>query len=150
MDSQNALDSFRDFAARRGVGTERLSAAEALDLMVGFYREVRADDCDSDADGDMLLFQWGIYEWGGGESFTYGITRQLSPQEDGEDFIGQLSLTLGFPPSESLREIGTGNRWCYHPAELDEFLSFVEGSGVTRAVSGLGPATTSLAYENVE
>ena len=43
---------------------ERLAAAEALELMAAFYRDVRAEDCDLDADGDMLLFQWGVYDWG--------------------------------------------------------------------------------------
>ncbi len=156
LNSQNVLDSLREFAARRGVAIEQLSAAEAIDLMASFYREVRADDCDLDADGDMLLFQWGLYDWGkGGESFTYDITRQLIPAQVGDSenqhgFIGQLSLTLGFSPSASLRAIGAGNRWCFRPAELDEFLSFVRGSEATRAVSGLAPATSSLTYENVE
>ncbi len=155
MNSQNALEAFHEFADHRGAAIQQLLAIDAVDLMATFYREVRAADCDLDADGDMLLFQWGVYDWGEGESFEYDITRQLVPEPIGEDedygdFIGQLSLTLKFPPSASLREIKAGNRWCYRPAELDEFLSFVRESEATRAVSGLVPTEVSLMYGNAE
>ncbi len=155
LNSQNALDAFHEFADRHGAVIEQLSAVDAVDLMTTFYREVRAADCDLDADGDMLLFQWGVYDWGEGESFEYDITRQLVPEPTGDEedyggFIGQLSLTLKFPPSASLREIKSGDRWCYRPAELGEFTSFVRESEAARAVSGLVPTAVLLMYENAE
>ena len=168
MHSHDALDRFHEFAARRGVVMEQLAAAEAIDLMAAFYREVRADDCDLDAHGDMLLFQWGVYnrwqvaEEGDvfdikrqGEFFEYDITRQLipvpeGPEEDSDDFIGQLSLTLTFRPTAALRRIEAGNRWCPHPAELEDFLAFVRGSEATVAVSGLNPEAISATFENAE
>lgn len=155
MNALDAMDRFHEFAARRGMALEQVSASEAIDLMAAFYREVRADDCDLDADGDMLLFQWGVRNWGDGESFEYDITRQLIPEPAGDDeephaYIGQLSLTVKFPPFAALRAITSGNRWCYHPVELDDFLAFVWGCEATAAVKGLVPTATSVWYGNVE
>ncbi len=143
MASHDALARFHELAARRRVVIEQLSAAEAIDLMAAFYREVRADDCDMDAGGDMLLFQWGVYNWWTGEGdlfdikrqgelFEYDITRQLvpvpeGPDEESDSFIGQLSLTLKFRPTAALRGIGEGNRWCHRPAELEDFLAYIRG-----------------------
>lgn len=102
MDSRDAEVRFREFAAGRGSMIENLSASEAVDMMAAFYREVRADDCDLDADGDMLLFEWGVYEGLDGETFMYDITRQLVPEpvgdEEPHDFIGQLSLAWSSRP----------------------------------------------------
>jgi hypothetical protein len=154
MDSRDAEVRFREFAAGRGSMIENLSASEAVDLMAAFYRDVRADDCDLDADGDMLLFEWGVYEGLHGETFMYDITRQLVPEpvgdEEPHDFIGQLSLALEFPSSGAVGEITAGNRWCYRPAELDDFLAFVQECEATAAVEGLVPAGISVIYENVE
>jgi hypothetical protein len=33
--------------------------------MLAFYASDRAADC-AGVDGDMLLFQWGIFDWGSG------------------------------------------------------------------------------------
>ena len=60
------MDRFPEFAAHRAARINQLSAADAIELMAAFYREVRADDCTLDADGDMLLFQWGLADWGTG------------------------------------------------------------------------------------
>ena len=166
MHSQDALARFQEFAAGRGVMIEQLATAEAIDLMTAFYREVRADDCELEADGDMLLFQWGVYnQWAGegdvfdikrqGELFEYDITRQLipvpeGPDEESDSFIGQLSLTLKFLPTAALRSIQAGNQWCPLPAELEDFLAFVRGCEATAAVSGLNPVAVSLTFENAE
>lgn len=155
MNMQDVTVHFRDFAACRGVVIDQLSALESIDLMAAFYREVRADDCDLDVDGDMLLFQWGVYDWGESKFFEYDITRQLIPgpasdDEEPHGFIGQLSLTLKFPPSAALEEIAAGNRWCHHPSELADFLAFVRRCEATAAVKARVPIATSLTYGNVE
>jgi hypothetical protein len=31
--------------------------------MLELYSDVRADGCDLEQDGDMLLYQWGTYAW---------------------------------------------------------------------------------------
>lgn len=155
MNAQDVLARFREFAAGRAAVIDQLSALKAIDLMAAFYREVRANDCDLDADSDMLLFQWGSYDWGAGKSFEYDITRQLIPEPASDDaepdgFIGQLSLTLKFPPIAAFEEIAAGNRWCHHPSALAAFLAFVWGCEATAAVKEAVPVATTLTYGNVE
>ena len=64
MNTQDTMDHSHAFAAdgRRGWIN---SLGGAIELMTAFSREVRADDCNMDADGDMLLFQWGLSDCGG-------------------------------------------------------------------------------------
>ena len=63
-------------------------------MMLAFYGSVRFDDVDLAADGDMLLYQWGAYDWGEGESFEFDITRQLILGTGEDEDIFQLSLTF--------------------------------------------------------
>ncbi|MBF6169748.1 hypothetical protein IU486_34300 [Streptomyces gardneri] len=85
----------------REITVADLDAVAAIEAMTSFYADNRLQDAApadiAGSDGDMLLFQWGIYDslYGAGV-FTYGITRQaIGPDED--DGIWQLSLTLRFP-----------------------------------------------------
>ncbi len=64
---------------RAGRPLRELTPADGIDLMTSFYLEERAEGCGIDNDGDMLLYQWGTYDWGEGESFEFDITRQLIP-----------------------------------------------------------------------
>jgi hypothetical protein len=127
--------------------------------MLAFYRTVRAVDCDLAVDGDMLLFQWGTHNWGRGEHFSFNVTRQLIPaepelgadeEEERDPGIWQLSLTLAFTPDTPLRLLGTGNRWCHHPDDLETFSAEVRSLSVFGAVANRRPEKVELHYENVE
>jgi len=167
MQSRQAQQAFEVFAAERGVMLSQLTAEAAVDLMLAFYQAVRADDVAMNADGDMLLFQWGVYDWGHGASFTYNITRQLifphgdSQQdveqaehtEDDEDeytmAIYQLSLTLNYTPTDVLYAITPGNRWCSHRGELTEFKEYIKGADATRLVQRSTPVDVALRFNDV-
>jgi len=114
--------------------------------MLDFYRQGRAEECLIDADGDMLLFQWGTYDWGEGESFEFDITRQLTVGDGEDEDIFQLSLTFKFEPTAPLRQLGAGNRWCHSPEELEEFRKFIYGSPAFSAVRGEVPSDVDLEY----
>jgi len=119
--------------------------------MFAFYHDVRPADCLSmEEDGDMLLYQWGTYDWGNGKYFNLNLTRQfiLDALED-DDAIFQLGLTFLYEPSRILQELEQGNRWCHSPAELRDFEQFVFSSNAYRAGLGLSPAKVELHYENV-
>lgn len=107
---------------------EALAPPDGIRLMLSFYREVRVEGGRPDADGDMLLYQWGTYDWGEGEAFDIDITRQLIVGNGGDEDIFQLSLTFKFPPAEQLRQLGEGTRWCHSPEELEEFQAFINSS----------------------
>ena len=55
--------------------------------MLRFYGDESVAGCRDDGAGDMLLYQWGTYDWGAGESFEFDITRQLIFADDEDDDI---------------------------------------------------------------
>lgn len=105
-----------------------LGAVEAIEAFVGRYQSERADDVE-DVDGDMLLFQWGTYGWGGPPSFQYEIARQFVVAgfgaEEADDAMWQLHLTLHYPVTDVTASLGAGNRWCTRLDGVSEFRAFI-------------------------
>jgi hypothetical protein len=79
-------------------------------------------------EADMLLFQWGTYDWGTGEHFAFNLTRQLIVGDGEDDDIWQLSLTFEFELDNELRALRGGNKWCGSLPELPEFREYVHRS----------------------
>jgi len=147
-------ESSRQFENRihsRGAELLRTAPDAAFSEMFAFYRDVRPVDClSTDHDGDMLLYQWGSFDWGSGKYFNLNLTRQFILQElEDDDAIFQLGLTFFYEPSSELVELRQGNRWCHSPAELTDFQQFVFSSNAYSTARGLTPAKVELRYENV-
>jgi hypothetical protein len=164
MRPETANSTFTAFLTQKGADLATLTPPTAIQSMIGFYRDIRAEDCDMSEDGDMLLFQWGTYDWGTGAHFSYNITRQFivntkpnrsqdvlfkrdfqgnkenddAYNEDAYDadhmVIIQLSLTMKYPPLENLKAIKSGNRWCVDINELPDFMHFIGACEATQAV----------------
>jgi hypothetical protein len=102
-----------------------------------------------DEQGDMLLFQWGTYDWGDGPSFEYNITRQLivAGHDEPDDAIWQLLLTVRYNPDVQNADIESGNRWCEHPSQVDTLLQFVETSEATAYARNAEPTGVELRLE---
>ncbi len=138
------------YLAHRGDGPEsKLTPHAGATAMLAFFTEVAAEGVDLENDGDMLLFQWGIYDWGSGEHFSLDITRQFSVPCGEDHEISQLSLTFKYPPEISLRALGEGNRWCYEQGEAESFASFVQGTPAYKAVAERKDGSVDLGYSNV-
>jgi hypothetical protein len=154
----NALDEFKRFVLECGKSFEHLSPKDTTSLMTMFYAQVRAEDCNSEDDKDMLLFQWGTYDWGSGEFFEYDITRQFifseyfqsGDDQWEEDVIWQLSLTLKLLPTFDLKEIKPGFRWCEKPDEVHKFMQFIDACDATEAMQSHGIQSVELTFENTE
>jgi hypothetical protein len=54
--------AFEAFAAGQGIDLHAAPPSTGVPAMLRFYADVRANGC-KDADRDMLLFQWGTYDW---------------------------------------------------------------------------------------
>jgi len=99
--------------------------------MLDFYAQERADGCDAACDQDMLLFQWGTYDWGHGAHFELDVTRQVILPDEIDDAIWQLHLTYRFDVSPLLTGLGSGNKWCASPSELAAFGRYIASLPVT-------------------
>jgi len=88
-----------------------LTVDEFINIALTLFKDIKIEGIDSsESDNDMLLYQYGVYDWGdeNGKHFSFDITRQVCvPQED-EPY--QLSFTLIFEPS-AFFEIEPYNCW---------------------------------------
>jgi hypothetical protein len=144
MKAETARQELERFLVGRGITLASLTPAAGIEAMVSFYGAVRVTDCNLDSDGDMLLFQWGMYDWGAGLRFEVDITRQFIVCCGDEDSIWQLQLTFAFPPTDLLRAVGKGDRWCSAPSELDDFISFIQSHPALAAVGSRPDAKVTL------
>lgn len=144
MNPSESLQRFERFAAGSGRSVADLDAQNAVHLMVEFYRQVRAKDCDLDAEGDTVCFQWGVSGSGDQESFHYDLTRQfIAPGDEDEDGMSQLSLTVHFPVTDALRAL-EGEEWCSSPFKVDTLEQFIGSHPATKAIASLTPLRTTL------
>ena len=64
MKPEVAAAEFEKFLALRALESSRLTAEQVLSAMLAFYRDERAEGCRFERDADMLLYDWGTYNWG--------------------------------------------------------------------------------------
>ncbi|HEY4187918.1 MAG TPA: hypothetical protein VGP07_22775 [Polyangia bacterium] len=147
MKSRKALRELKQYLRRAGDEYTPNTPRAGIEKMASFYNDVRVDDVDLESDGDMLLFQWGTYDWGDGPTFEVGITRQLIRGTGEDDEIWQLHLTYRFPPSEALVAIGDGDCWCTRPAEAASFVQVMMAHPVIAAVGSRDDGLARLEYE---
>jgi hypothetical protein len=147
MKPRTAKKRFLEILREKGHRLSSLTPTEGIALMLDFYRAERAEGGELDEDGDMLLYQWGCCDWGEGEFFELDITRQFIDGAGEDEDIRQLHLTFKFEPTESLRKVKDGNRWCHSPKDLAAFQSFIDSSKALKAVADAKPVAVSLELE---
>ena len=127
-----ALDACRSFFIQQGIDINVLRLPTTVAAFLDFYRDERAEGCALDDDADMLLFEWGTFDWGDGEHFELNLARQFIIGGDDED-IWQLKLTYAYEPTDAFRALGSESRWCETPEEIDAFRQDVERSAAYAA-----------------
>jgi hypothetical protein len=148
MNPRHLDAEFLAFAEAARVDLQKATVPTGLECMLRFYAQLRADGCKLDEDGDMLLFQWGVYDWGTGPMFEIDLTRQvILPDEVDDDAIWQLHLTYLYSPSSKLSGFGEGNLWCHAPADLTDFEAFVRASPAVAAVGGITPDEVAVRFD---
>ncbi len=149
MKPDTAEERFREMIVSSGVTLDALTPSAGVELMLRFYGDERAEGCPFECDGDMLLYQWGTYDWGEGASFEFNITRQFITPAGEDDEIEQLSLTFRFSPASVPGGLGEGNRWCRTPDDLSAFREFIEGSPTCNALGKAQAGIASLTFGGV-
>jgi hypothetical protein len=144
MKVRTAKAAFLKRLAAAGTAVPELTLAAGVAAMLDFYAGERADGCDPD-DGDMLLFEWGVNDWGDGPAFEVGITRQfIDAGGDGEP--RQLALVFRYDPGLAPKGLKDGNTWCESPDELAAYRKAVGQSKAMRAVGDQTPAGAELRF----
>lgn len=129
--------AFARFVNGNGLSVSQCTPRQGLEQMFSFYRSVQPLGCEG-PNADMLLFQWGTYDWGAGRRFELNITRQfIEDDEQDDDAISQLSLTFRFEPTAERDALSAGDRWCEGSAELEDFSAYAMSSAAFLAVADL-------------
>lgn len=117
MKSSEALSTLTGMLTAAGVDMARPSGADLGKALTVFrdFSAIPVEDVNKEEDGDMVLFQYGTYDWGSGEFFEVDLVRQLMPpgedDEEDDDVIFQLQCTFRYVPTDSLRALGSFDRW---------------------------------------
>lgn len=121
----DSVAKFKEFAAVSGVSILECRPREGFEQFFAFHVSIKAEGCE-DPGSDMLLFQWGVYDWGNGKFFDLNITRQFVEDGlEGDDAISQLSLTFNYEPTAALAAIDAGNSLSDGPINCAAFPEFV-------------------------
>jgi hypothetical protein len=119
MKPNESAKAFADFAVAKGIDLNASTPREGIEAMLEFRTAVTCAACSD----DMLLYQWGTYDWGAGKYYELNITRQFIEAElDDDDAISQLSLTYKYKPSKELELLGANNCWEDEPTEFRQFI----------------------------
>ena len=146
MDARKARHAFEEHLAAHGATVTRLVPSQGVSLMISFFRDQRPP---ADVEDDLLC-QWGTFDWGSGEFFEFDITRQFILDGMAEDEnIWQLHLTFKYKPTDQLRTLESGDKWCgtTEPRGIDNFAQWIEKSPAFQAVSETEPDEIELDYE---
>jgi hypothetical protein len=126
FDPENAQQKFEKFLSGKGLRQRDLTLAEGCEAVFDFYRDLRPHRRVFEQQGaDMLLFEWGTYDWGTGEHFRFSLMRQLIGEGPVDDAMRQLRFMFEFQPDNELRALGEGDKWCESLSALPEFRDYV-------------------------
>jgi hypothetical protein len=123
MKPSESVRAFEAFAVNKGLDLNASTARAGIETMFEFKAASVCASCSE----DMLLYQWGSYDWGSGKYFEINITRQFVEAElEDDDAISQLSLTYRFRTSLEFDRLGASNYWEDGPLELRQAIATSE------------------------
>jgi hypothetical protein len=144
--SENAL--FQRFVNAQ-IEPTAFTVRELVDTVVGFYQSQRARGLSSYPDSDMLLFQWGTYDWGEGGHFEVDMVRQFAKaQPSGDPVLSQLHATAYFGPS-GFSELSASHFWCHSVEDSGDFRERVLASAAFERTADLSPRKSEIRWELV-
>ena len=128
MRKEQFTAAFANFMKGKGLGSENLSLSSFPIVFLEFFRDVKFAEY-SDLDDDLLLFQYGTYDWGEGRFFEVDFTRQycrlISGLGDCE--ITQQHFTFYFDPTD-FTEVAAFSVWSNACPDLSDFQSTITNS----------------------
>ncbi|HVL49981.1 MAG TPA: hypothetical protein VM754_00575 [Actinomycetota bacterium] len=146
VDPRDLESAFREFAGAAGVDPARDPHGRVFATMLRFYAEVRIQGCEPGDDEDMLLLDWGSYDWGEGRAYEIDLSRQVTSPEEPGDFW-ELHILYRFPSTGDLAAVPTGNDWWGSPDLVGEFALALESNPALAAAAGSDPLSVEIYFE---
>jgi hypothetical protein len=149
MTPSTSVNAFEEFIENHGCSFPELTVRVGVAEMLSFYESIAPTGCANE-NGDMLLFQWGTYDWSDGANFEINITRQfIESAADDDDAISQLQLTFRFLPDNDTASLSDGNCWCNSQSKLQPFREFIFSNEAFLAKADAESAGVSVHHEFV-
>ena len=150
MNEDKITEAFCGYAERKVINLDELSLSDFPRLIIEYYSELEFPELDRADDGDMLLFQYGTYDWGDGPFFEVDFTRQFyqffADAEDHE--IIQQSFTFYFDP-ERFRHIEPFDLWSNTVTSFSEFEAAIVNTQGYREALAHPPEKFEISIEDV-
>lgn|GEM_PF-2338164 len=108
---------------------------------------IRVKGYKSEDDGDMLLFQSGVYDWGRGKNLEIDFVRQFIKSE-GEIF--QLHTTFNFSPPAGNSKKYVEESWLSDSGEIENWSSEILQSDVMKQFGKETTVMPEIYLENAE
>ena len=119
MKPSESVKAFEDFASAKGIDLRASTPRAGIQAILEFQAEVTCAVCSE----DMLLYEWGTYDWGSGKYFELTMTRQFIETElEDDDAISQLTLVYQYIPRSEMETLGLGNHWQDGPGDFRQFI----------------------------
>ena len=149
MKPSDSESTLARFFARSNVFPSAFTVREMVEVVIDFYRSQRASELERGPETDMLLFQWGTYDWGDGSIFSVDIVRQFtSRQLFADPVLSQLYVTATFEPGE-FSDLSSSHFWCYSVNEFAEFHERILATSAYRRTADLRPRKSEILWELV-
>ena len=124
-----------------------LTPALMVEIAAGLFQEVKVKNIsdNENSDMDMLLYQYGTYNWGNqfGKPFKLDITRQFIKPKKDEPY--QLSFTLIYEP-EPFNGLNSYDCWSYIFPNLENFISHIKTTDGFMLAGKMVPKTYELYF----
>ncbi len=137
------------FAKVAGVNLETDPYGAVFGAMFDYYAEVRVNGCDPGNDEDLLLLDWGSYDWGSGRAYEVDLSRQVMVPGGGEEDVIDLHIVYRFPNEGDLAKIPVGNDWWGSPSKVTEFSEALVDNPALVAVGDAEALSVEIYLETV-
>ena len=125
---------------------EILTVDKFIDIAFNLFKKIVIDKIDyTESFNDMLLFQYGVYNFGdeNGNHFSFDITRQIIASEEDEPY--QLSLILIFEPSAFFK-IKPYDIWNNDFNSEKDFINHIKSTSGYKLASKMNAKKTQLVF----
>jgi hypothetical protein len=148
MKATAAEKAFRKLLKKKHIDLASTTPRDGLDLMIAFYCDERVKGVDLEADGDMLLCEWGSRSWNSGD-YSVDFCRQvIQPGKEDDDAIWQLRVVYRFAGEASLKGVDDGRvDWLGRPADAEAWRNRVVEAEGFASVAERTPSEVQVSWE---
>ena len=114
------VKEYQKVIERRLENGEKLTAEKLIEISVFMFNALKVEGIPVHPDSDMLLFQYGVYDWGDqfGRHFSLDVTRQFTTEDEDEPY--QLGFTLIYEP-DKFNSCTAFNCWSFQFPRLEDW-----------------------------